>query len=225
MKIAHVLLAIALSALFSGCATVNKMAFDEDSKTLDLQGKSLLLMHVHIENKYKPSFQPEVFVVHVETPNAQSKKDRQNFQVDAQGGSSGDSGNDYLVRMLIEPGSYVIRGMTGMSRSFPIVANFFAPLHQDVVAEKGKIIYLGAINATVRERIGEEFRAGAVIPLIDQSIAGYSGGTFDIEVNDNYDKDISAFKNSFAVLRDSEIEKQILPKFDRQKAQTWWEAH
>lgn len=225
MRIKQFILVMVLPIFFAGCATVNEMAIDKNSKSLDLQGKSLLLMHIHIENKYKPSFQPEIIVVNLEKPDVKNKQDRQNFKVDLEGGTEGKGGNDYLVRMLIEPGSYVVRGMTGLTRSFPIMANFFAPLHEDIVAEKDKIIYLGTVTATVRERVGEEFRAGAVIPLVDQAVAGYSGGTFDIAVSDNYDNDISAFKSTFSVLQDKQIDKQILPEFDRQKAQKWWVAH
>lgn len=214
-----------LPVFFVGCATVNDMAINEDSKTLDLQGKSLLLMHIHVENKYKPSFQPEVIVVNIETPNAKNKQDRQNFKVDDEGGATGSTGSDYYVRMLIEPGSYIVRGMTGTSKSFPIIANFFAPLHDDITVEKGKVLYLGTVNAVVRERVGDEFRAGPLAPLVDQAIAGYSGGTFDVEIVDNEKKDIDKFKSTFPVLQDTKIEKQVLSKFDRQKAQQWWSAH
>jgi hypothetical protein len=224
MRIIRLALAMLLPIFVVGCANVNEMAINKKSKDLDLHGKSLLLMNVHIENKYKTGYQPQVIVVNVEKPNAKQKSDRQNFKVDLEGGQSGKGGNDYLVRMLIEPGQYVIRGMTGMSTGFLVIANFFAPMHEDVVAEPNKIVYLGKVNATVRERVGEEFRAGAVTPLIDQAVAGFSGGTFDVEIIDNYDQDVTAFKSNFSVLQSATIEKQILEKFDRNKAQQWWSA-
>lgn len=85
------------------------------------------------------------------------------------------------------------------------------------------MFYLGHINATVRKRIGGEFKAGASIPLIDQAIAGASGGTFDIEISDQWENDKTKFLTKFPALASVEIKKSILPPFNRKRAQEWWE--
>ena len=46
-------------------------------------------------------------------------------------------------------------------------------------------------QATVRERTGNEFKAGPSLPLIDQAIAGASGGIFDVDISDRWDTDES----------------------------------
>jgi len=76
---------------------------------------------------------------------------------------------------------------------------------------------------TVRERQGNEFKAGASIPLIDQAVVGASGGTFDVEISDQFATDEALFRDKFVALKDIEIRKAILPPFDRAKAQKWWE--
>jgi hypothetical protein len=93
------------------------------------------------------------------------------------------------------------------------------------VTPETKVSYLGAIQGTVRERQGDEFRAGSVIPLIDQSVAGASGGTFEVAVVDNYETDIKTFKKLFPAIQNVEVQRSILPPFDRQKAQAWWEKN
>lgn len=73
--------------------------------------------------------------------------------------------------------------------------------------------------------IQNEFRAGLPFPLVDQAVTGFSGGTFDVEIIDQFEKDELEFKSRFPALRDVNIQKAILPPFDRTKAQKWWEAN
>ena len=112
-----------------------------------------------------------------------------------------------------------------MASSFPIHGSFFAPLHTTITVGEPGVYYLGHVNATVRERKGEEFKAGPSIPLIDQAIAGASGGTFDIDITDGFDKDEALFRAKFPALAGVKITKAILPAFDRAKAQAWWQAN
>lgn len=87
------------------------------------------------------------------------------------------------------------------------------------------VFYLGQVNAVVRERQGNEFRAGPPIPLIDQAVIGASGGTFDIEIVDAQARDEALFRERFPALKDATIRKAMLPGFDRARAQKWWEEH
>ena len=84
---------------------------------------------------------------------------------------------------------------------------------------------IGHIEATVRERQGDEFKAGSSIPLIDQAVVGASGGTFDVAITDALSTDEALFRSKFPALTNVEIKRAILPPFDRLKAQQWWEAH
>lgn len=77
---------------------------------------------------------------------------------------------------------------------------FFAPLNAEMQLPGSGIFYLGHVNATVRERIENEFRAGLPIPLVDQAVTGFSGGNFDIEIIDQFEKDEPEFRARFLAL-------------------------
>lgn len=185
-------------------------------------------MTATIKNTYRPSFQPRLLVVHLEKPGAKEAADRLNFVMDDKAKNETDSaetGNSYLLRLELEPGRYEIRGLTSVVRSFPINGSFFAPMHSALESKEAGVFYLGHVSATVRERQGNEFKAGPVIPLIDQAVAGASGGTFDVEITDQFATDEAVFRSKFPALAGARITKAILPSFDRDKAQQWWESH
>jgi hypothetical protein len=119
----------------------------------------------------------------------------------------------------------VIRGLSSTSRSFPIFGVYFAPIHAALKSTGQGVFYLGHVEATIRERKEDEFKAGPTIPLLDQSLAGASGGTFDIEISDQWDKDGPQFLAKFPSLSAVTVQKDILPPFDRKKAQKWWEEN
>jgi hypothetical protein len=219
----------AASALLTlGCATSTNMAFENDDERVTADRKPIFLMTATLKNGYKPSFQPRLLVVNVEKPDAKDKADRLNFKMDDKARIETDSlpdGNNYLLRMELAPGSYIVRGLTSMARSFPIIATFFAPMHSPIESREPGVYYLGHVSAVVRERQGEEFKAGPSIPLIDQAVGGASGGTFDIEISDRLAEDEAKFRERFVALKDVEIRKAILPPFDRKQAQSWWEDH
>ena len=100
-----------------------------------------------------------------------------------------------------------------------------APLHEGVEINPNSIVYLGHIDATIVERKDGELRAGPVIPLVDQAVAGFSGGTWDISVTDQFDDDVTAFKKDFPALTNASIDREVLPAWDKQKATEWWNNH
>jgi len=220
--------AISLALVLSGCATPTNMAFQSDTDRLTEKSKPIFLMTATLKNKYKTSFQPRLLVVNVEKPDAKEASDRLNFKMDDKAKNETDSastGNSYLLRLELDAGRYEILGLTSLARSFPINGFFFAPLHSPIEVKEPGVFYLGHVTATVRERQGNEFKAGPSIPLIDQAIAGASGGTFDVEITDEFATDEAVFRSKFPALTGVAIQKAILPAFDRVKAQQWWEAH
>ncbi|MDZ7918749.1 hypothetical protein [Rhodoferax sp.] len=219
---------LAAAVLLTGCATRTKMAFENEGDTLTANSKPVLLMTVTLKNHYKTSHQPKLLVVNVEKPDAKESSERFNFTMDDKAKAESDkpeTGNNYFIRMELEPGPYKIMGLTSTSTGFLINGYFFAPLHSDIVAKKSGVYYLGHVDAIVRERKGEEFRAGSPVPLIDQAVVGASGGTFDVTISDAIDKDEALFRARFPALKGVTITKDILPAFDRAKAQAWWQAH
>lgn len=218
-----------LALVLSGCATPTPMAFKNDSDRMTEASKPVFLMTATFKNTYKPAWQPRLLVVHVEKPGAKDAADRINFTMDDKArereADSPGEGNSYLLRMELAPGSYEIRGLAGLARSFPIIGFFFAPLHSPLEVKEPGVYYLGHVRATVRERQGNELRAGPSIPLIDQAVSGASGGSFDIEITDELAADESKFRARFPALAGVPIKKALLPAFDRAKAQAWWEKN
>jgi hypothetical protein len=222
------LAAISLALALTGCATRTQMPFQLDTDRFTEKNKPVYLMTATIKNTYRTSFQPRLIVVNVEKPGAKEAADRLNFVMDDKARNetdSADAGNSYLLRLELEPGRYEIRGFTSLARSFPVNGFFFVPMHSPLESKDSGVFYLGHVSATVRERQGNEFRAGSPIPLIDQAVAGASGGTFDVVITDEFAVDEAAFRSKFPALNGVKITKAILPGFDRAKAQSWWEAH
>ena len=56
-----------------GCATPTKMPFAKGAEKGTAGGGTILLMTATIKNTHHPTFQPELLVVNVETPDAKAK--------------------------------------------------------------------------------------------------------------------------------------------------------
>ncbi|MDB4981779.1 MAG: hypothetical protein JWM82_2531, partial [Myxococcales bacterium] len=124
--------AVAFAVLTSACATVKPMPFSQDARTRLPAGKAIFLMTLTQRNTFKSSYQPKLFVAHVERSVVNGSEDRLNFKIDERGKTeteSPETGNNYLVRLQLEDGDYVIRGFTSLNHSLFIHASFFAPLH------------------------------------------------------------------------------------------------
>lgn len=217
---------VATALMLAGCATPTRMVFHKDTETITSTTKPIFLMTATLNNSYRPSYQPKMLVLNVEKEGASQQSDRMNFLMDDKAKNESDSpelGNSYFFRMELEKGNYVIRALTGFSGIFPR-GHFVAPLHAKLQSADTGIFYLGHINAVIRERIGNEFRAGSPVPIIAQTVTGFSGGTFDIEITDQFENDVSEFRARFPALREAVIQKAVLAPFDRAKAQQRWEA-
>jgi len=223
--------AVIVSLVLTGCLGATRMPLHESTETLDDAGGPLLLMTATIRNDYRPSFQPKLLLVHVEKttakPRDNSREGKINFAVDdlapLAAGTPG-SGGHYLLRMRLPPGPYRVCGMTSRIKAFPFIGTFFAPLQIAHSIEGSGVFYLGHVEAIVRERQGDEFRAGQVTPYIDQLTTGAAGGTFDITISDRFETDEKAFRERFRQLAGVEIKRTILAPFDRAAVQKWFES-
>jgi hypothetical protein len=222
-----VVLSLVAASLITGCAMAPYMPLSEEGAKLD-QTKPLYLMSVTLKNDYKERWQPRVLNVILSKENGTAKPDQIVFRMDSKGTIAAQTDKDqttYLVRFVTENSPHTVLGFNAMASAFPVHGFYFTPLHSSIPAAAGGVYYLGAVKAVVRERKENEFRAGPVIPLIDQAVAGASSGSFDIEIGDAYGADIELFKKTFAPLKDMEIQKAVLPKWDRTKAQLFWEKN
>lgn len=191
----------------AGCASTQHMALNAETKTLDLEKTSVALMTVKIANEFKPGFQPtNCFVLIKEMKKGKVRT----FIVDKPNHSVKKQFNDYLVSMNCVPGEHRFQNIGGGSSHFPIYGSFIIPVSNSFDIQPGKVVYLGRIEAVNRKRVGNEPRAGSVIPLIDQGVSGFSGGTWDIKIYDNYEEDIAAFKQNYPLIGNYSVEKKVL---------------
>lgn len=214
------LAAIGVALAISGCA-FDKMSLIGKSESIDVTEKSMVLLTVKLVNQVSPRYQPDIINMNIEPKN--ERKPRL-FKMDDEGRMLSDSGNEFLFRMSMPPGKYIIRAIGGESKRFPVWSNFLVPIHTDLDVPAGQIIYIGRISAVNRARTGNEERAGLIFPLIDQAVAGFSGGTWDVEVSDNQEADMQLLKGRFPALQQAAVEKQILSPWDRARAQKGWDS-
>ena len=69
------------------------------------------------------------------------------------------------------------------------------------------------ISKLIGSENDQELRSGSALPLIDQASTGYSGGTFDIQITDRYEEDMTLLKRKFPLLESRSIEKKVLPQW------------
>ena len=104
MKRLCVWLMAGVLASLAGCATPTKMAFQDDSDKATT-GAPVYLMTVTVKNDYHESYQPRLFIVHVEKAGAKDAADKLNFKMDdpgkAEEDDSREKGNSYLLRMRL----------------------------------------------------------------------------------------------------------------------------
>lgn len=211
--------------LLAGCANVAPMAVDKQTKSLDVNSKSIVLMTVDLSRPEPSRYIPHPLLIDFTKKGSQDKPERLVFQVDKDAGTaSSETHNKFLLRVALEPGEYELKTIFGNANAFPFNGFFQVPLLENINISPNTVTYVGRVNALMRPRVGEEFRAGSVIPLIDQAATGVSGSTFDVTIVDLSDEEVPEFKAVFPILANVAIQKSILPPFDRAKAQTWWET-
>jgi hypothetical protein len=106
-----------------------------------------------------------------------------------------EKSSTFVLLMPLAPGNYVLQNMNGSSVRFPIMGNFQVPVGGAITVRAGRLVYLGRVEAVIRERKSDqEPRAGSLLPLIDQRVAGFSTGTFDLVVKDASAEDLASLE-------------------------------
>ncbi|HRE18179.1 MAG TPA: hypothetical protein PLW86_14105, partial [Rhodocyclaceae bacterium] len=82
MKRIYLSILVVLSLFLVACATPTHMAFSDDAEAgASKDAKPVFLMTATVRNKYRTSFQPKVFVAHVERAVVKDSADRINFRI------------------------------------------------------------------------------------------------------------------------------------------------
>jgi len=201
--------------LLSGCASMKPMALSKDAQKLDLTQESIALMTVRVGNSYKTSYQPRLRYVAVRSDEGDKKGTV--FQIGELVSRDESETNQYeeaVVSFSLPPGKYQLRTLGVASQSLLTPGNGMVPVYTRFDVKPQQVVYLGRIEAVRRERKNDsELRAGIVIPLIDQAVSGYSGGTFDVVIRDSYENDLATLRKLYPALEKVQVTKAVLPKW------------
>ena len=200
--------------LVSGCAA--DMALTKGQESVDLSTKSVALASIKISNENKPGYQPSLRYAFFVAKSLDAEKTYIDLKVDPFK-SEKDKYNEYLMSFNLMPGKYTF-GQIWAKYQIPVLINASCtvPLNTQIEIKPNSVVYLGHIDATIRERRNDsEERAGDVVPLLDQSLAGFSSGTFDVVISDKFDEDIKGYIAEYPALNKVKIEKNIMPQWIR----------
>jgi len=204
------LLLLCISCFLFGCANRLPIAIDSSSARLDIGDQSLLLLTVDISRAEKSRFMPIPDYLLLDLPGNDGKPTGKMLPLDGDGYLYPDDEHAiYAFRVKVPPGEVRIKGITGRAKAFPISGFFVLPIGMTVQANKGAVTYIGRIDALLRPRTDLEYRAGGVIPLIDQAITGLSTGTFDVQIKDMSSEDLKLLRSAYPAIASTPIETRI----------------
>lgn len=196
-----------ISILINGCAKT--MPLTKESKDLSLNNESIGILHLKISNNLAKSYQPRVDSINIIKTNS---GDNIKFKAEKPFKQVKDEYNEYLFSFKLSPGKYKIEEVKGEAGIFSFIGHFQFPINAEFNLENNVIAYLGYIEMINRKRKGGEMWSGNLIPLLDQAVTGFSGGTFDITVSDNYLEDIKLFKEHYPLINNYEIKHNLAAK-------------
>lgn len=201
-----VLILLCLASFGASCSGI-PMALTEGTSQLNTSEKSVALMTLRMSNQYVPAYEPNPVWLEVLDANQKGSQ----FDLDDAHDSQENKYNEYLVSFQLSPGHYTLGEVAGNTGfwSFPFVGRFLFPMDLEFDLMPGAIVYIGHVEMNNRERNGDEPRSGSIFPLIDQSVTGFSGGTFDIEVTDRFEEDLATFAEAYPLLKDHDVKKAI----------------
>jgi hypothetical protein len=126
--------------------------------------------------------------------------------------------------MALEPGVYRLSQLQSHAIFFPLIAHFVTFIEHDFTVPPTGVIYLGNIHANVRSREKGDPPAGGAASVIAQEVSGAHSGTFDVVISDQSERDLAEFRNRFPALKNVQVQKAILPPYDRAKVKRAWEG-
>ena len=202
----------------AGCAGPTKVLKAKTKpEQISIAQYPIVLFSVQTHNQLKTNYNPFPTVAAVLSRDGGGVR-RENYNIMAKPSLARHAAesNIYLGAVCVPPGRHVLQLIEFVSTDgFFVQGRGRIPLSLGFEAKADSVTYLGRIDATNRERKGDEMRAGGVLPLIDQSVAGLSSGTFDVLIADASAEDIERFKKAFPVLQPLPVGKSILPSWKR----------
>ena len=194
--------------LLAACSPhYNKMALTYGQAQIPPQDHHLVLMSLVTKNTVHTTYQSDAKILTI-TPQG---KAAQQYQLLPGFQGFNHSHDTFLMVLALPEGQYILNQVTGEATGPLIDGNFTIPLNLHFTVNNNAAIYLGQINAVmIKKTTSDQTTAGSVFPLLSQAVTGFSGGTFEVSVQDNYDTDIKTFTSFFPALRSMQVDKSIM---------------
>ena len=121
--------------------------------------------------------------------------------------------NAYLVTSQIQPGTYSISRIFGVSQKFPIMGSVDFAVDAPFEITPNSVTYLGRLATVNKEKTNKNDQStGAVLPIIDQAVSGFGSGTLHVVLKDNYEEDVKLFKKEFVYVQNMDVIRRPLQK-------------
>jgi hypothetical protein len=202
----------AVLGLGGGCIVGRPMAYAPGAPPVALGAQEgLAVGTLKLSNTWKTGCQPHAKSVVVKAQAGEGASTRFQTVPFRTNAAEKDQWEEFLVALPLAPGGYTFTEVVSGAQCGIVFGSGLFRVDAPFRVEPGKAVYVGRIEALRRERKrDDEPRAGSVIPLIDQAVTGFSGGTFDVRVVDAFDADVALLKSGFAPLANVQIDKALM---------------
>ena len=219
MKLAYFkiifLLAVALLGL-SGCMTVKDMPLRSDVEQVELKNESVVIFSTRIMNDVSRFYQPIIITAVIVPEGATKAAQLLSFRPKEPFSQSEAGAKEYLLSANLAPGKYKLQAIRCLATVFPLIGSCELPMNVPIkIDQPGQVIYMGHINAVIRERKENERRAGPILPLIDQAVTGMSSGSFDVIIEDRFASDVERYRKTYPAIRNASVQKALFPAWVR----------
>ncbi len=195
--------------LFCSCVTHGDMPLRRGMKPIDLEKGSIALFLVKTSKSHKPDIKAVARFVDISDGKSPTRYQFPLGRLDWRGRS-----NEFFGSVQVKPGTYAIESVMGGGGDLrhPEWGDFECPIDATFEVLPDEIVYVGTIDLRCRKRREGEPGAGSIFPLIDQSIAGFSSATWDVETKDRSTIDIAEFLKKFPDLKQFEIQTRVMDR-------------
>ncbi|MDO8276509.1 MAG: hypothetical protein Q7T63_00120 [Burkholderiaceae bacterium] len=192
--------ACVLAALLGGCAAT----LQKNETSIDLEKESIAVLSMQMTNAYRPEFRTWSLGALISGHTLP-------FSATASVGT-GRGASSTLVTMRLQPGKHTLSGFWGKAGRFPFIGEMFYDVQAEFEVPPRAVVYLGHIDLVNKERTDKDDQAsGIAIPLIDQALVGFSGGTLDVKLSDHYERDVGLLKAQYPATKDISVARAPLP--------------
>ena len=219
------ILTVVAIVAFGGCANIQPMALKTGQDRLDTAMHSVVLLTLEVQRNDGSRYQPIPSLVLVSQRETGPREQAQLYRFTKKYDAAEVEGHAvYYISIALPEGPYRIDGISGIAAAFPFVGKFYVPVLAEFEVASNSVTYLGHLDATLRERREGEFRAGPVIPLIDQAATGMIGHTWEVTIDNRYEADMAVFRERIPVFGNLSVQDAALPPWDRSAAQRLWDG-